>query len=170
MDFVWKQLYAITYTKTRLEHRLGVLQHVLKQVVYTEAEETESVNVYHQELRAYATGKDLSALEALGTDWIPSLNEQSLTSLRQQVAELVSTAPLLTLYVPAELDEAVEAELGTWCRTELDERLLLELVIDPNVLGGCGFIHNDSYYEYSLRTALAEKPQLLRDIINTYAS
>ena len=170
MDFVWKQLYATTYTKARLEHRLGVLQHVLKQVVYTKTETDEGVTLYHQKLHDYATGEDLVALEALGSDWVSSLDEQSLATLGQQATEHTNVAPLLTVYVPTALDESAEANLGTWCRTELDEQLLLELVVDPEVLGGCGFIHDDSYYEYSLRTALAEKPERLRDIINSYAT
>lgn len=170
MEAVITTLKETTYTKTRLLHRLGILQHVLERVFYQAASDTPVRDAFTEELRAYAEPDDIDALAQLGTDWVLEMSESSVPTALQSAHESIEAAPTLTVYVPAVFDEPAEAELGKWCRAELDAQMLLELEVDPNVVGGCAVIAHNTLHEYSLRTELAAQPDLLAKLVSQYES
>lgn len=168
MDSIITKLHTSTYTKVRVLHRLGILQHVLEQVLYRAEAEVSVADRFATELTAYAEPSDVEALTALGTEWLQTINESNLPSELARAREQIEAMPTMTIYVPEVFDEAAEAVLGTWCRDEVDAKLLLELEVDPQVIGGCAVLAHDTLHEYSLRTRLAADATVIPKLVAQY--
>lgn len=170
MEAIITHVLAHTYTVARVEQRLGVLRHVLERLVFQpDAGETPAKR-YHDILEDYADPVDQALLRDLGTDWLEHMDEGVLQVGLKAATARIDALPTRTVYVPTTFDVAAEELLGRWCRDEWQPELLLQLEVDPHVIGGCGFIANDIYTEHSLRTGLTAHPHVVANILTDYVS
>ncbi len=119
-------------------------------------------------LATHAHRVDREALTALGTEWLDQISTDSLHEYVRGFREAIEQAPTMVVYVPCAFDAEAEAVLGEWCRAELAERTLLQLEIDPQVVGGCSVIANNTLHEYSLAARLREQPGTISKLLRAY--
>ena len=169
MDTLKDTLLTTTYTLTTAHHRLGVLRHVLEVVFFAGASDASTEERYQAALSELSAA-DRQALEALGTDWLADITQDTLHATLSDLRTWLEEIPTMTLYVPVVFAEEQVVELGQWCRAEIADPLLLELVVEPATVGGCAFIHNHTYHDLSLRARLAEAPDTVPSILATYES
>lgn len=160
-------LLNTTYTNTAAHRRLGLLRHGLEVVLYQD--EQESVTAGWQAYTATIDNPaDRTTLQALGTDWLASVTTSNVASTLEQLQTELALLPVFRLTVPCTLDEDAAATISDWCRTNLQPKVLLALTVDPDTVGGCAFVWNDVYHEYTLSTRLRAAPRTIPELLQTY--
>lgn len=149
MSVLYPRVLANTYTTETAWHRFHTCRHALEAAVYT-ATTDQSVTERYQAALAEFDDETRAALIEWGTDWVHQVTAETLQTDMAAFQHWLERLPTFTLYVPVEMDQAGEVIIGTWCREHLGTELLVELVVDPQTVGGCAFVHNGTYHDWSL--------------------
>lgn len=161
-------LLASTYTVDDLHRRIGLWRSVLETVVFTE----ETVPDAHELQRTIAEQcdeRDRVVVAAWPEAVWQGVTSQNLAAEAAALMEAVKTLSTTIVYLPTLLEAHDVAALGSWCRSECGITLL-DIKIDPQVIGGCGVVGaNATYHEHSLRTALADQSGIITKLIEEYA-
>lgn len=169
MDSFKEKFLATTYTVTSAHQRLGVLRHVLETVFFAE-DTTQTTDERFQGALTKLSEADRRSISALGTEYLAEVTQENLHQTLINWRDWIDELPTMTLYVPVEFEDAQVAQLGQWCRAEVARSVLLELVVEPAVVGGCAFIQNHTYHDMSLRARLAEDAKTIPNIVASYES
>lgn len=79
--------------------------------------------------------------------------------------QTISSLPILILTLAFEPSEQVIYNISSWVRTNFEERIILDLVLDRRLLGGTLIEYKGKYYDYSVRKKLEENFENKEDII-----
>lgn len=137
-----------TYTTDELIERLGLMRKYYNVRLFAGGENTPLRDV----LRNECDERTLVVLE----NWIDTFTKDSIQPLvafeaLDAVQEDVTGLPSVTLYVPVRFTPEQIEKFGTWFRDNVQPNILLSMHIDPRATGGCSFIWNNVYYDFSLR-------------------
>lgn len=137
-----------TYSQGDMYRRLGILRECIEYAVYTDtglSQEEECRNF----LDKVESQDDADAVWKWGAEVFNAFNQQNTSSLIHELQEKVHAMPLLIVYIPVEFPQEEIVKLGDWCRAHIDENIVLEIHIEPTVVGGCAFVWNDTYHDFS---------------------
>ena len=161
MTILQERILATTFSTEAAYARLGLCRQALEAVVYSN-EQDRKVERYLEALAVAATTSEHThAVREWGTDWLTELSLENFQHTIEEVYTWLESLPTFTLYVPVALHDEGESVLGHWCREHIDPSVLLDLEVDPEVVGGCAFISNGSY----VKLALAERGEALPTVI-----
>lgn len=169
MDTFKEKFLAVTYTIAAAHQRLGTLRHILETVWYAE-DTTVSLNDRYKTAVLTLPKSDRHFFEELGVDFLSQITQENLHRYITDWQEWIDNLPTLIIYVPVQFEDEQIINLGQWCRAEVTQSVLLDLVIEPAVVGGCAFIKNHTYHDFSLRARLAEDRQVIPAIVTKYES
>jgi hypothetical protein len=163
-----EQICVNTYTTTDLHRRLGLFQECLEEVLYHK--DTESVMksgiAYAKKVGSEEDAKALSEWGRGIWELFQAHNLAEHISVLKYDGEML---PTLTLYVPVAFDNEAVSIIGSWCRKNINTLILLEIIIDPEVTGGCSFVFNDSYHDFSLHNAMKNNKGIVNTLLTSYA-
>lgn len=161
-------ILATTYTVADMHRRIALWRAILEEVVFTE-ENIPDPNELTKTIVALCDERDVPVVSAWPAAVWHGVTNQNLATEAKELVAAVKTVPATTIYVPAVLAATDTAVLGAWCRSECGIELL-DIKIDPRVVGGCGVVGaNATYYESSLRTRLKEAPGTITALVSAYA-
>lgn len=137
-----------TYSQGELYRRLGILRECIEYAVYTntglsQVEECENF------LAKVEDQDNAEAVRKWGAAVFDAFNQQNTSDLLHELQEKAHAMPLLIVYIPVEFPPEEVTKLGVWCRENVHEDIVLELHIEPTVVGGCAFVWNDTYHDFS---------------------
>lgn len=158
-----------TFTVTDMHRRLGLLRECVEVALFHESEIPFNEVVITKLQQRGSTG-DVAAVtawaDAVFSAFTASTSATKMTALQAAIDEL----PVLALYIPVVFPDEELALIGQWCRIQCDPSVLLDIHIDPGVVGGCAFVWNDTYHDFSFRRKLAAHPNLITTELSTYAT
>ena len=160
------RILANTFSKEAAYARLGVCRQALEAVVYSD-DQTKRVEKY-TELVLQSDEATSEAVLEWGTDWLAELSMDNFQTSIQYLYDWLETLETFTLYVPVALTSEGESVLGHWCREHVGPQVLLDLEVDPDVVGGCAFIANGSYVKHALRERSGSLPTLIANTVQSY--
>jgi hypothetical protein len=134
--------------------------------------------------RLFSGGQDATLREVLAGDceehtlgileeWMHALKESAISPLvvyeaLDSIEEDLAGMPSVTLYVPVHFNAEHVERFGTWFRQEVQPNILLTVRTDPRVVGGCGFIWNHIYYDFSLRYFMNKESATMTGMFDRY--
>ena len=146
-----QRILSNTFTKSDCYTRLLLLQDFLSHALYRDAAHARP---YAELLKErYVDSAESAQAEAVaewGEDFLRSFKVQdddSVEALKRRIAEM----PDLLLYVPVVLGPTELRPIAAWCRTNVDQRVFLELIVDTSAAGGCMIVWKSVLYDFSLR-------------------
>jgi F0F1-type ATP synthase delta subunit len=169
MDTYKTHFLATTYTVTAAHQRLALLRRVLEALYFSAASE-EPITERLARVTSTLTHEEAAGLAAFDSAFIESQRAETVQAVLSEWQQWLATLPTFTLYVPVVFEDEQIILLGRWCRSEIAQSVLLELIVEPAVVGGCAFIHNHTYHDFSLRARLNRTPHTIPAIIATYES
>ena len=154
-----------TYTTDDLVERLGLLRKYYDKVLFTDAADATVRSI----LEGECDERTLALLET----WAATFEKQKIQPLvvyeaLDTVQEDMAGVPAVTLYVPVRFTVEQVEQLGSWFRENVQPNVLLSLHIDPRTTGGCAFIWNDVYHNYSLRYYIDKRRDEITEVFNKY--
>lgn len=135
------------YNRTQLRQ----LQRQLEQLKPTRLAKTAAVSDSLQDL--------------LDSNRLGSLSVTNLEPLRKFIADILQTAPQLSITLASLPNPEERAELINWLRNQFSPILLVHFIQSDDVLGGCIVRTNWNVYDLSLRQALDSHQNLLAQAV-----
>lgn len=170
MDELQQRIHETTFSLDAAHRRVGVWQQVLEHVVFQDDPAVSREERFATLLTETASPADQAAIKAWGTDWMANISSGSFANDLAAIRDWLTAVPTLDLYLPVAIDDHELAPLAQWCRTELSPQLLLDVTVDPQVVGGCGFVASGVYHDYSLHERLLRQPEAVTAIIEHYVT
>lgn len=171
MSPILKHLYSQTYTVVDIHRRLRLMQEVLETVLYNEPQQmrvSPLTDRLKQSIKTIADEADapvlLSLDEALWNTFSPATAVARFKTIREEAEAL----PVMKLYIPVHFTDVQLAPIAQWVRSEVAPGLLLEITVDPKVVGGCAFVYKDTHFDWSLRRYLRAKKGMITSLLNAY--
>lgn len=159
-----------TYTLSDLDRRIGLLRASLEAVLYTSSDDgLDTKTRVLAEAAKSGTPEDVAVLSLWYQDVWSTVTDATLRTYLNELEEASHAIARFTIYVPVVLEESVLAELVTWYRKEVTPASVFVVHVDPNVVGGCGFVSHDAYHEHSLSTKLRAQKSLITELVSAYA-
>jgi hypothetical protein len=161
-------LCATTYTVADMRRRLGLLQEGAEVALFNK-QTTDVVAA----IKATITNRGNESDVAVMMEWEDAMFAQfTASNIRERMLALqqsVEALPVMTLYIPVAFPKADLASMATWCREECAPQLLFDVRIDPKVAGGCAFVWNDTYHDFSFTAQSKKYPGVITKHLQTYA-
>ncbi len=169
LDSALDKILNNTFTKQDLYSRLGVVKECLENILFT-AEDDGTSRVFLCAQFAKETGRPemASFIEEWGTEVLDVFTADELYNQIEELKQKAEALPTVVLYVPVLLENKEVERVGRWCRGELDSRVMIDLMIDPRAIGGCAFVWQGKYHDFSLNYFLNKHSGEIRDLIKSY--
>jgi len=161
-------LCATTYTVADMRRRLGLLQEGAEVALFNN-QTTDTVAAIKAAISERGNERDV----AIMMEWTDDMFSQfTASNIRERIIALqqaVDALPVMTLYIPVVFPTTDLAAMATWCRDECAPQLLFDVRIDPKMAGGCAFVWNDTYHDFSFRAQSKNHPGVITKQLQTYA-
>jgi len=171
MDELYTAILNNTYSREAALRRVSLLRQAVETALYDQSV-TDQVAAYEAALAVEVPDMaDQQAIAAWGTAWLAAVSGSGVHEFLETLrAKLLATTQRV-VYVPVLLSSQGEQMVGAWCRQTLGiPELFIDYELDTSLIAGCGIVIDGQYYDYSFSAQLAARPNLVRDILNTYAA
>ena len=156
-----------TFTVGDMRRRLGLLQESVELALFTN-ETGDTTAAIKAAVEERGKEDDVTAIIAWGDE---VFSHFGASNMREQISALqksIDALPVMTLYIPITFPESELATMAVWCREQFAPQLLFDVQIDPQVVGGCAFVWNDTYHDFSFRAQSKKIPGVITEHLNTY--
>jgi hypothetical protein len=162
------------------------LQNILLETTYTKTDYLRRVRIIREYLEErFFKGNDLRFPDYLGlikasqhdreafSMWNDEImrffTKDNVYTLINSLAENIKVLPVLTVYLPVNLDDYQIDELGKWFRKSLSPILIMDIHCNPAIISGCAYVWNGKYHDFSLHKLIDIKQDIVNRIISEYA-
>ena len=141
-----------TYTKSDFYRTLDVAQEYLEHAFYN-TDDSDDSNHTERIVRYAETQGDVLVAERLKEWGEPVLSVFTRENLYEKLKDLKEDfegLPEIVLYAPVQFGKEEVVTIGAWCRENLDRSIVMNMQVDTTVVGGCAFVWDGTYYDFSL--------------------
>ena len=154
-----------TYTTDDLTDRVALMRHYYSVRLFTGGEHATIESTLADACDAYT----LTCLN----EWHRAFEAARISPLviyeaLDEVEESVAGLPSVTLYVPARFGHEHVVRFGMWFREHVMPNLLLTIRVDSRMVGGCGVVWKDTFYDFSLRYYMNRSRDTIIALYDTY--
>lgn len=107
-------------------------------------------------------------LLSLSDDFYEAFDSETAASIFDSLEKKAEECDQIILYIPTLLPSEETKKIGEWMRTNVTKTVLLDLKVDRFSTGGCAFVWNGVYYDFSLRYFLKKKEKEIAQMIRSY--
>lgn len=157
-----------TYTTEQLYSRLALLREALERYFFKgEAGDAGSASDAVRRFLAESGADDETkgAISGWSEEFINSFTADNLYDELQKLWDAADDLPRLTLYTSINLRGEPASKAGRWARENLDERIILDVHIEPSVIAGASFVWQGKHHDYSVRRLLRDKREEIKELV-----
>lgn len=158
-----------TFTKQDFYARIGLVQECLEHSIYDSENDIENRAMHCAE---YARSKNQTNLapyiEEWGNEVFAIFSAENIYNQIRDLKEMVENLPELVLYVPVDITGKNIESIGQVVREKFGAQVMIDLMIESNALGGCAFVWNGKYHDFTLNYFLKEKQSEVANLIRSY--
>lgn len=98
--------------------------------------------------------EELEWLNSYGVQFLNLFQKETFYQSFSQIDKMVSELQTLTIYLAFSANPESEKQIGSWLRDNLSTEIVMDVKLDPSLIGGCAFIWKGVYRDYSLRSKI----------------
>lgn len=157
-----------TYSLSDLKHRLNILKTYIVQNLFGVDQSTQK----------QPAETDLAWLKSLSPAFFQNFNKDNTYQLMSELDKTINQLKTLTIYVAFEPDSYSLILMGKYVRKTFSQPekttsstnfpILLDIKYDPSQIAGCALVWNGIYKDFSLRSGILDKRQLILDSFKKY--
>lgn len=152
VDTMLLTIVDTTYTKGDFYKKIALLKEFFEHYFFTQHESIELKTGLEKFLRDRNALDDVTTtLLGLSDDFYHRFTPENFNQIVDELEAYTNTLPSIVLYIPVIFEAKQITTLGTWVRTNVAPHTLLEVKIDPDVVGGCSFVYGGVYHDFSHR-------------------
>jgi hypothetical protein len=154
-----------TFTTDDLVQRIALMRIYFSKRLFSG---TDHIPI-HEALQGECTPYTLAALER----WMDDFKDAALSPLvvfeaLDAIEEDLAGVPAVTVYFPIMFDVETVEGFGKWFREKVHPNILLTVHTDPTVAGGCSFVWNSIYYDFSFRYYVEKESAAVLKMFDTH--
>lgn len=149
MDTILDTILTNTYTLSRLNKRVRLLNQSLSNKLYSAKFDLSKQGLVEKQ--------DLDWLNNLEIGLIENITTDSFNSIFKDLSERIKQLKILVLYLALEQPEDEIENIGKYVRQNFNQNIILDIKLDPSLLGGCAIVWNGIYRDYSIRKKIEEE-------------
>jgi hypothetical protein len=115
-----------------------------------------------------AGDRERAIASALSGD-MTSLTKETMYPVLDAAQEKIQSLPFLSVSTPMAADDATVVRIGTWLRKNVHDTIVIDIVTDPNVVGGCAFAYRGYRHDFGLHRSMIKNREKIRGILHDYA-
>lgn len=168
IDDTLREIINTSYTKNGFYNKLVILREFFEYLFFSEHEQVETHVLFEKFLAERDVAEDVrDSLTKLSPDFFSSFTSENLSDIFHKLEEYLKEVPLIVLYVPILLPREEIKGLGEWMRVNVAKNIFMELKVDPGAVGGCSFVWNSVYNDFSHRYFFEKKrPEIITMLRN----
>ncbi len=155
-------------TADQAHHLLALWQEVMEQALYRADTAQTLLQRWRTAVADIENEGDREILEQWDTEWLTTIVPEEFPDFASEMQHWLQRVPTFVVYVPVALDAAGVELLHRWVQQEMGEEWLLDLRVSANTLGGCAFIADEHWHDYSLHGQLQRQPEAVREALRSY--
>jgi F0F1-type ATP synthase delta subunit len=154
-------ILSYAYTRNDAIHSIELIQSLYQQSLFS-AGNNESLAGAIQSLKntQSISEKEMQLINKL-SELNVTVSPSQLSSLISCLTDSINTYPLLTLYVPMELESEDITRIGVWARNQVHKQVLLSFLIAPEYIGGCGISWNGVLKDYGYSNLYEQQKKII---------
>jgi|AntRauTorckE6833_2_1112554.scaffolds.fasta_scaffold22747_3 hypothetical protein len=159
-----------TYRKSDFYRALDAVQEYLEHAFYN-TDDTDDTHHTERLVRHAESQGDVLVAERLkewGEPVLSVFTRENLYKKLKDLKEEFEGLPEIVLYAPVLFGKEETETIGAWCRENLDRNIVLSMHVEPSVVGGCAFVWNGTYYDFSLDYFWEKKKGEIAHVIRSY--
>lgn len=158
-----------TFTLENLRKRAMALKLRVERKIFQSSDdkvgENESLNETGKssldQARKWAREFDKKILDEVTAD--------NFREVFERIDLVISEAKSLTIYFVFIPDEGQIKQIGEWLRKSLNNpKLIFDVKVDPNLIGGCAIVYKGVYKDYSLKAKISQNKGKLMEEFRRY--
>jgi hypothetical protein len=146
---------------------LGLLQEGAEVALFNN-QTTDPVVAIKAAISERGNERDVAAMMEWSDDMFIQFTASNIRERILSLQQAVDALPIMTLYIPVTFPETDLVAMATWCRQACAPQLLFDVRIDPRMAGGCAFVWNDTYHDFSFRAQSKKYPGIITKHLQTY--
>ena len=151
-DPALQDLLDTTYTKENFQRKSMLLKEFFSKWFFKEHGDMSLKDNLSSFLDENNIGEALKeSLLALSDNFYNHFTKDNMGDVLSDLDSEVEKKPILTMYIPTVLPPVEVLKLGKWVRTNIQKDIFLNLDIDSSSIGGCAFVWNGVYHDFSLK-------------------
>lgn len=168
---ILNEILKTTYTADSFKKRFQAMRMMLSGQIYSggreekkEDEDAQS-HIEHGKKETSSEAKAQKWLKGFDKNLLDGITSSQFSAMSEHIDHYISTLNPLTIYFVFLPDEDQVAEMGGWLRKSMNNpRLIFNVKVDPNLIGGCAIVYKGVYKDYSLRAKIsANKEKLIEE-------
>lgn len=152
-DKISTQFLANTFTYTDALRRSSLLKQYLINRLFTIS--TIPLEMYE---------KDAAWITGLTPEFHSFFNQQNVYKLLEGLEQKIKQMEYVTLYVAFEIPYHEVIRIGRFLRENYGPNFLMELKLDPNIIGGCTLVKNGVYKDFSVRQKIQDNKAKILEV------
>jgi len=101
-------------------------------------------------------------------DFYEAFNAETVAKIFHELENELEEHKSIILYVPTLLPGEETKKIGEWMRSNVASNILIDIKVDRFATGGCAFVWNGIYYDFSLRYFMKKKEKEVAAAIRSY--
>lgn len=164
------QIVDTSYTKSDFYNKSILLKSFFEHLFFT----AQSGNSTIEKLNVYLVDNKvesdvIKSLSALNTDFYSYFTSENFNKILDDLEEYVKDLPSIVIYLPVIFTNSEIEKLGKWLRNNIAKNIFMEIKIDPEVVGGCSFVWNSVYHDFSHRYFFDKKHEDVVTMLRNYS-
>lgn len=151
-----------TFNKMVAYRRLRLLREYLQQQFFL-SEKNESIEDFLA--KKGQLPEETTVIKLWFDQFNNQLNPSNYYKILNNIIKDINNLPTITIYIPFALPPREAEKLGRWLRENVHPQVMLELRLDPTVIGGCALAWQGRYKDYSLRRLFKKRRGEILEII-----
>ena len=156
-----------TYTRDNLHRKMLLLEEFFEKVFFQEHTSEGSLK---DRLRDFLLDKNVgeylrNSLLSLSDEFYAQFTSDSFRNIFDTLRKEMDNLPHMKLYVPTLLPPVEVEKLGKWCRENVAPNMFLDLEVEPSTVGGCAFVWNGVYHDFSLSYFIEAHKSQMKQLI-----
>lgn len=143
-DKILDKILTTTYTMASLKRRLKALKSRL------------SEHFFGGDTNKAMVQAELTWLNTYGVQFLTDFNKETFYQSMGKIDHLVEDIKPLTIYLAFDPEEEQVNQIGTRVRDLYTQKLVIDIKIDKELIGGSAFISNGVYKDYSIRNTIQQ--------------
>lgn len=169
-DKLFKEIFNNTYTKNDFYQRSLLLKEFFEYLFFSDHGKETHKDILKNFLKDKEISKELSDVMNSWSDlFYTSFTSENFNTLIDEIEKEFEKLPIVVMYVPISLPFDEIKKLGEWVRTNITANVLMDVKVDPEVVGGCAFVWNGVYHDFSLKYFFDKKVNDIVTMVRNYS-
>lgn len=160
-----------TYSTADLRNRLTLLREFLEDYFFTPHEHPNLIFLLNEFfVRKDESRDEFNALNAWNYSFFSQFTKENCYATIEALEKASANLPVVTLFLPFSPTLYEIPRLGKWLRSNVDQKVLMEVKTDVSLIGGCAVSYKGIYQDYSLKYYLLKSKEAILKVIGDYVA